>query len=110
MMYNPAGHRVIVRPDPVEEVSEGGIVTTLPENVGMEQAGQVKGTLVGVGPNAWKAFDDGRPWASIGDRVIYSKYAGRYLEDPEADRNDPNQRDAKVVILNDEDILATISE
>lgn len=109
-MYNPAGHRVIVRPDPVEEVSEGGIVVMMPSDVAQEQAGQVQGTLVAVGPNAWKAFDDGHPWAQVGDKVVYSKYAGRYMKDPDVDTSDPHERDNKIVILNDEDILATVED
>lgn len=101
-MIKPAGHRVIVKPDPVEETSESGIVIRTESETKMEQSGQIFGTLVGIGPNAWKAFDDGHAWASEGDRVIYSRYAGRYVTDPE----DP---DEKLVVLNDEDILATIS-
>ena len=63
------------------------------------------GTVVSIGPNAWKAFDPGpdwAPWAEVGDRVMYAKYGGKVVKDP-----DTNE---EFVVLNDEDIISRIKE
>lgn len=102
-MLVPCGHRVIIKPDPVEEKSKGGIVVVATEQEErMQKAGNMKGTIISVGPTAWRAFDDGKPWAKEGDRVYYAKYAGKFIVDPETEE--------EYVICNDEDIVATFSE
>lgn len=102
-MLKPCGHRVVIKPDPIEEKSKGGIVVVATEQEEkMQKAGNMKGTIVAVGPTAWKAFDDGEPWAQEGDRVYYAKYAGKFIVDPETEE--------ELVICNDEDIVATFSE
>lgn len=99
-MIEPAGYRILVKPDPIEEVSKGGIhiVVTERERV-MEKAAQIYGTLVAVGPTAWK--EQGTPWAKVGDRVAYSRYGGKFIKDPETGE--------EFVLLNDEDITAIVS-
>lgn len=92
----PCGYRVLVEPDSGEKVSEGGIV--IPETSRMEQD---VGTLVAVGPLAWSDQGDGTPWAEIGDRVMFAKYGGKFVTDPETHR--------EYKILNDEDINAVIN-
>jgi len=109
----PAGHRVVIRPRPVEEVTKGGIVR--PNVVhDLEKKGTTIGTIVAVGFQAWKthcssAVDEsvrGVAWAKVGDEVLYSRYSGseaaeeiRELVDPSAER---------LIIVNDEDVLAVI--
>lgn len=80
-MFRPAGHYVMVKPDPVEEISAGGIVVTTEGGKKKEELAQAEGTLVAIGINAWKSFDDGDPWAKVGDRVLYPKYGGRDYKD-----------------------------
>jgi co-chaperonin GroES (HSP10) len=55
----PAGHRVLVKPDPIEEITEGGIIIQHSNKSRVEQA-QVTGTVVAVGHQAWKDFSDGK--------------------------------------------------
>lgn len=100
-MIVPQGHRVLVAPDKKEEKTQGGIILTKSIQQQEELAG-IFGTIVAIGPNAWKAFDDGQPWAEVGDRVVYSKYGGLVLEDP----------DTKEMyrLLNDDDIYCTIKD
>ena len=43
-MITPAGYRVLVKADPVETVSKGGIVVVLVDNEKLERAAQTKGT------------------------------------------------------------------
>jgi co-chaperonin GroES (HSP10) len=99
-MLKPCGYRVIVTPDTLEEVTESGIVIAY-ENKDREQANIWYGTLVAIGPTAWK--QDGGNWAEVGDRVNFAKYTGRFIDDPD----DP---DGKYIILNDEDILCIIKK
>jgi co-chaperonin GroES (HSP10) len=102
-MITPCGHRVLVKPDPIEQTTAAGIVIVMDEK--LAAADQMRGTLVAVGEQAWKAFSkdyNGSPWASVGDRVLYARYAGKLVEDPSSGED--------YVILNDEDIIATLAE
>lgn len=94
----PAGHRLIVKPDHVEEVSKGGILIAA-TNKDREQDAYISGRLVAVGPTAWNLSQHGgQPWAKVGDRVMYASYAGYSLK-----INGEMYR-----VMNDEDITAII--
>jgi|ERR1700674_344123 len=71
--WKPCGNKILVLMDPVEEVTKGGIVIpgTKTERDAM---GQMVGTVVAVGSCAWA--DQPAPWARVGDRVKFAKYAG----------------------------------
>lgn len=104
-MIKPNGHKVIVKPDDIEEVTEGGIVLTGVINERLEKAGINRGILVAYGNQAWRAFSNdftGMPWANVGDYVLYSKYAGKLIQDP--------IDGTEYMIMNDEDVLAVITE
>lgn len=99
MAVHAVGHRVVVKPDPVEEYSDGGIALVPDKN--RELAAQTFGTVVDIGPQAFQEFGDGTSWVSVGDRVAYAKYAGMTIrEHEEAD---------EYVVLNDNDIIARVS-
>ena len=101
MPIRAVGHRVLVKPFEVEKESKGGIIMVKDED--REFAAQEYGTVVDIGPNAWKSFDDGTPWANIGDQIIYSRYGGKIVREPgTTDIND------RYVVLNDEDVLAIL--
>ena len=103
-MLNPVGHRVIVKPDPIQEKTKGGIILAH-QDERLEKAGQQFGLLVAAGDQAWKAFGkdhDGEPWAEPGDYVVYSRYAGKFV-------NDPFTED-EYVVLNDDDIVMIAKE
>lgn len=115
-MLVPCGHRVIVKADPVEITSTGGIIVIASETQKkMERSGSQVGTVVAVGPTAFKAFDrmavrqtdgsdkviGGEPWCKVGDRVYYSRYGGIFAADTE-------DNGEEYVILNDEDIVSII--
>jgi co-chaperonin GroES (HSP10) len=97
-MIKVCGHRVLVKPE-VEKQTASGIIIALDEH--KERAASMYGTVMDVGESAWMDFRT-NPWCYEGDRVIFAKYAGRVVEDPE-------QPDTKFIILNDEDILAVVS-
>ncbi len=98
-MIEPCGHKLVVKPEEVEEVTAGGII--LPGSVkDSEQRNTIKGVVVTVGAQCWKEFSDGTPWTSVGDRIVFSKYSGVILEDEEDGQ--------EYRIINDEDVTCVI--
>ena len=96
------GNRVIIKPDDVETVSEGGIVFAQTDKfIRNERAETTTGVVVDFGPAAWlDPIMGGEPWVEIGDRVIYSKYACKYITNP-----DDNE---EYVVMNDDAIQVRI--
>ncbi len=91
-MIKPLGDRILVKPDPEEETTPGGIV--LPDTA---QEKPQKGTVVAVGEGALTEDGTRLPIeVKVGDRVIYSKYGGTEVRDG----------DEEYVILREDDIYA----
>nr|AAA27313.1 chaperonin [Synechococcus sp.] len=91
----PLGDRVFVKVAEAEEKTAGGII--LPDNA--KEKPQV-GEIVAVGPG--KSNDDGSrqaPEVKIGDKVLYSKYAGTDIKLGNDD----------YVLLSEKDILAVVA-
>ena len=91
----PLGDRVFVKVSEAEEKTAGGII--LPDNA--KEKPQV-GEIVAVGPG--KRNDDGsrtEPDIKVGDKVLYSKYAGTDIKLGTDD----------YVLLSEKDILAVVS-
>jgi len=103
-MLEVIGHRVLIEPKHFdEELAEGalkGFKLDVGEEWKRERAATVMGTIVGVGPNAWKGFDDGLPWAAVGDKVYYAKYSGKTVE----------ENGKTYIICNDEDVQAIVHD
>lgn len=109
----PVGHKILVAPLEWEVTTDWGFQVTSREDsetAKIERAGRMVGTIAAVGPQAWWAFSTGiqalaprpalEPWAVVGDTVMYSRYAGKEIYDPEDG--------AEYYLLNDEDILAVL--
>ena len=102
-MGRPAGHRVLVKQDKLEQVDEviakarrAGLIV---EEDKRDQAGVDSGIVVALGPTAFKDFG-GDAWCAVGDRVAFAKYSGKIIQE-----NDENY-----VVLNDEDIVYVYGE
>lgn len=102
--YKPVGHKVLVKPEPVEEKSQGGILLA-PETVEKEGMAQIKAEVVAVGGNAFfeHNIDKGYvPWRGLmagpGDRIVMAKYAGVLIKDG----------DEEYRLINDLDVLAIV--
>jgi len=103
MAIKVLGHTVLVKPDKVEKKTDWGFDLQINER--QEESAQITGTVVSVGDQAWKAFSvdfTGEPWAKVGDHVVFSKFAGRYVTDPYTEE--------VYMLMNDEDIRAIITE
>lgn len=90
----PILHRIVVKPDNVETVTEGGIILAVNEK--REQQAQEIGTVVSIGPTAFVHYGGSPTDLKVGDKVAYARYAGKVMEGTE------------LVILNDEDIVAIL--
>lgn len=91
----PLGDRIFLKVNPAEEKTAGGIL--LPDNA--QEKPQI-GEVVSVGPG--KRNDDGsrsEPDVKVGDKVLYSKYAG----------TDVKLSGEDYVLLSEKDILAAVA-
>ena len=95
---HPVEYRVLIKPDTLEEKSEGGIY--IPDNA-MErmQHAQDIGTLVEASDQAFSDWKGRKP--KPGDKVIFNKYAGSEIRMK-------NKGDYR--LCNDKDILAVMEE
>jgi len=92
----PLGDRVVVEREESEETTAGGIV--LPDSA---QDKPARGTVVGIGDG--KILDDGTRGelqVKVGDRVIFSSYAGETFKVDEVE----------LLLMREDDILAVIEE
>jgi chaperonin GroES len=98
----PLDVRVLVRPDPVEERTAGGIILA-PTTIEQEKYATVKATLVAVGANAFAeasanpCFDAPQP----GNRVMIAKYGGVNIKGDDG---------SDYRIMNDVDVVAVLKE
>lgn len=113
-MLKALGHRLLIKPDAVKEqknvdlpssLRDKGFEVHLPVDMEKrEEAGTQTGTVIDVGPTAWRAFDGAderwQPWCQPGDRVIFARYAGKWVEDPETKE--------KFFVINDEDVQVKV--
>lgn len=105
-MIEPLLHRIIVKQQKLEEVDQtlkraraAGIVIAEHADTARAQAGVDKGTVVAIGPTAYRDFNTNTP-IKVGDVVVFAKFSGKVIQDPEDGE--------EYVALNDEDIVAII--
>jgi chaperonin GroES len=104
-MTNPSGLapldlRILVKPDPVEEVTAGGIIR--PDMVkDKAKYAATKATLIAAGSNAFAEWGSEARKPQPGDRVLFAQYSG--AREKGADGED-------YVVMNDKDLLAVIEE
>ena len=80
------GYRVLVRLKPIEKIKEtksaGGLILEYKSDkqLDREQEAMTEAYVMDIGPSAFKAFDDGKPWCKVGDCVLISKYSGTLVD------------------------------
>jgi len=101
-MIEALGNRVIIKPDSIEEVTQGGIVIAQTTNyVREEKAATSTGIVMDFGEAAWlDPIMGGEPWVDVGDRVVFARYAGKYVTDPDDGE--------EYVVINDDAIQARV--
>lgn len=105
MAIKPILHRILVKPDVLEEKDEvfrrahAVGITVVKEEREREQMAIDTGEVVDIGVTAFQDFSPGLPSPiKIGDKVVYAKYGGKAIIDPETS--------IRYIALNDEDIIA----
>lgn len=108
MAIKPVLHRILVKPDDILEkdkhlrkAKELGLFLHQDEH-NREQAAVDEGTVVAMGETAFLDFKVSEVPIQVGDKIVYARYAGKTIVDP-AD-------EVKYVALNDEDVIAIITE
>jgi co-chaperonin GroES (HSP10) len=106
-MIIPVTHRILVKPvdimdkdEHLRKAKELGLIVHKDEK-DREQAAVDEGVVVDFGPTAFLAFDTENPLKK-GDTVVYARYAGKVIVDPDDE--------IKYVALNDEDVVAIITK
>lgn len=95
----PMEFNVVVRLDPTEEKTSGGII--LPQTkTDRDELANEEGTLEAVSPHAFTYADwpDGAYQPKPGDRVVFARYAGAIHE----------RNGAKFRVIKDKDIVAVV--
>ena len=85
-MLKPIGFVAMIEVDEVKEKTKGGIILAVDQV--MERNAQVIGTIVALGEDFAVAYKPATPqWGlKAGDKVIFAKHAGKWVKDPETDK------------------------
>ena len=106
---NPTGitlllHTILIKPEKVEDTDAvirqakaAGLVVQLDKR---EEKAVEYGTVVQVGPTAFKDYGRAPDILKEGDYVTYAKYAGKEIK----------YRGETYLILNDQDVIATLEK
>lgn len=97
--FRPLNDNVLVKRDPNDEVSKGGII--IPPRA---QEKVQRGTVISVGPG--KLNDDGERLVldvEAGDKIVFSKYAGNEIKVVDEDRLVIREQEILGVDLTDTD-------
>lgn len=77
--FNVVGHRILLKPEGGEKVTESGIV--IPDNAAeREEAKTVWAEVLEIGTECWS--DKTTDFCDIGDRILVGKYAGKFEVSP----------------------------
>jgi co-chaperonin GroES (HSP10) len=103
-MIEPVTHKIVIKPFLIEEEDEAykaakrmGLDLSLEKTKDREQAAVDRGTVVAIGPTAFKDFGADNP-LTVGDEIVYARHAGKAVEDIYTKE--------KFVIILDDDVCA----
>lgn len=107
-MIKPAGYRVLVKAPKhaeIDEVTKKHLAfynqLTIAGTETRNDASVDQGTVILIGPTAFKEYG-GSDWCKIGDEIVFAKFAGKQVKDPETDE--------EYFVINDADVVAIIKE
>jgi co-chaperonin GroES (HSP10) len=107
-MIIPCGHRVLVKQPHVDEADDvyrrarEAKIEIVRDKMVREQEGVDVGFVIAIGDTAFKDYG-GTNWCEVGDKIVFAKFAGKSVEDP-------NDKETKFVVINDEDVIAIVKE
>lgn len=97
-MIIPLLHRILIKPDKVENKTESGIILQIDEK--REQAAAETGTIISIGPTCFKDYGGSPEDLKVGDKVAFARYAGKTVKD----------KGEEFLLLNDEDLVGLIKD
>ena len=104
MGLNASGFRIVDIPDKVEEKTSSGII--LPDSARDHQERSIMtGTVTSIGKDAWKSHGDGKPWAELGDTIVFDQYSGITFKEKSVNAEGVEEV-TEYRILNDDEMLA----
>jgi co-chaperonin GroES (HSP10) len=77
--FRATGHRLLLKPDAVEETTAGGIVL-IAKTLDKEKNVNEWATVVEIGHDCWS--DKSTDYCDVGDRVLVGKYSGKFHISP----------------------------
>ena len=95
MNLKPLSDRVVLKPLEAEETTKSGIILPTDSKEKPQQA-----EIVAVGPGGFREGEEVDMDVEVGEKVIYSRYAGTEVE----------FNDEKYIIVRQDDILAVIDD
>ncbi len=78
-MLVPAGYRILLEMEAVDEKTASGIYLAQ-QTIDADEAASKRGTVVAIGEFCYKEYPGA--WCKVGDVVTIAKYAGTIEEDP----------------------------
>lgn len=99
-MIIPILHRILLKPDSVEETTASGIVIPK-ELIKKERKAIETATVISVGETAFHDYGGGVTTINVGDRVVIAQYSGKEIKDVD---------DTVYLVCNDEDIICILKE
>lgn len=97
------GQRVLIKADSVEKVSAGGIILGGDNYERTEKSETTTGRVIDIGQGAYlDPALGGKPWVKVGDHVVYAKYSGKFVIDPEDEE--------EYVVINDDAIQCILGD
>ena len=117
----PAGNRVLVFVDQIDEKMKDSLIELLPDTIEAQQSSNASGTLIDSGPDAFKHVTRrsykvngtrkelieetvsgySEPFAVAGDRISFAKFAGqKYM----------GKDNKRYLVLSDEDITCRLDD
>ncbi len=112
-MLQAVGYRVLIKPIVIKRTLEGVMAEQAPtlaekgfearteKQATKEERGENHGIVIHIGPEAFNRLGGEESWCSVGDTVVYTRYAGTRVEHPPGSKN-------FFQIINDEDIFGKI--
>jgi len=107
-MITPLLHRIIILQNKLEETNkdyvraaQAGLIIPDHPDKSRAQAGVDTGTVVSIGPTAYRDFNTDVP-IKVGDTIAFARFSGKTVIDP--------TDDVEYVALNDEDVIVVLTK
>jgi co-chaperonin GroES (HSP10) len=100
MNISVKGYRILLKPEEIQEKFKSTLDLVKPESTKEGEYRNIqKGEVLQIGADCYKSNEVSQPWCKVGDKVIINRGSGHNFYD---------DKDNWFIIVNEEDILATV--